>query len=174
MSRSVILIDNLDSFSFNLVEAFQRLGCAVTVLRNRVEATDVIALAEAEGSLIVLSPGPGGPESAGCCLELIERAKGKLDLLGVCLGHQALVQEAGGRMCRASEPVHGKSNLLAHDRAGPLRGSPARFGSGATTRSAHVKSRPASPFTRISTGWRWRSATWPPARPGCNSIPSRS
>jgi anthranilate synthase/aminodeoxychorismate synthase-like glutamine amidotransferase len=130
MIQSVLLIDNLDSFTFNLVEAFQRLGCAVRVMRNRIAAAEALAIAQEDGALIVLSPGPGGPDGAGCCLELIERAKGRAPLLGVCLGHQAIVQEAGGRVERAAEPVHGKASRLEHDGAGPFAGiiGPVRIG----------------------------------------------
>ena len=122
MIRDVVLIDNLDSFSFNLVEAFERLGCAVRVLRNSASVAEALALAEKLNALIVISPGPGGPEGAGCCLELIEKAQGQRPLLGVCLGHQAIVHHAGGRVDRANEPVHGKSSLLEHDGAGPFEG----------------------------------------------------
>ena len=107
MSRSVLLIDNFDSFSFNLVDSFRRLGCRVRVMRNSIAAKDALAIAEAEQALIVLSPGPGTPERAGCCLELVGRARARVPLLGVCLGHQAIVLEAGGTVCRAPEPVHG-------------------------------------------------------------------
>lgn len=130
MSRPVLLIDNLDSFSFNLVEAFERLGAAVQVLRNRVEATIALGIAEAECALIVLSPGPGRPEDAGCCLELIALANGRAPLLGVCLGHQAIVQQAGGIVERAPVPVHGKVSFLPHDGAGPLRGLASPLGIG--------------------------------------------
>lgn len=130
MTRPILLIDNLDSFTFNLVEAFQRLGCAVRTLRNRIAAGEAVAMAEESGALIVLSPGPGGPEDAGCCLELIERAIGSVPLLGICLGHQAIVHQAGGRVARAETPVHGKANLLHHDGAGPFAGleEPVRIG----------------------------------------------
>jgi anthranilate synthase/aminodeoxychorismate synthase-like glutamine amidotransferase len=111
MTRPVLLIDNLDSFTFNLVEAFERLGAEVQVLRNRVSAPAALAIAEAKGALIVLSPGPGRPEEAGCCLALIGLAKGRAPLLGVCLGHQAIVLEAGGIVERAPVPVHGKVNV---------------------------------------------------------------
>jgi anthranilate synthase/aminodeoxychorismate synthase-like glutamine amidotransferase len=124
MTRPVVLIDNLDSFSFNLVEAFQRLGSTVRVLRNAVSATEALAMAQALGALLVLSPGPGDPNGAGCCLELVSLAKGNSPLLGICLGHQAIVQEAGGRVERAPEPVHGKVSLMAHDGQGPFAGLP--------------------------------------------------
>ena len=124
MTRPVVLIDNLDSFSFNLVEAFQRLGSPVRVLRNRVAAEDALALAEELDALLVLSPGPGNPDGAGCCLELVRLAKGRRALLGICLGHQAIVQEAGGRVERAPAPVHGKVSLMEHDGQGPFAGLP--------------------------------------------------
>ncbi len=124
MTRQVLLIDNLDSFSFNLVEAFQRLGCTVRTFRNGIAAGEALAMAEAWGALIVLSPGPGSPDDAGCCLELVALAQGRVPLLGVCLGHQAIVQQAGGRVERADAPVHGKANLVEHDGAGPMAGLP--------------------------------------------------
>jgi anthranilate synthase/aminodeoxychorismate synthase-like glutamine amidotransferase len=130
MIRNVLLIDNLDSFTFNLVEAFQRLGCTVRTVRNGVPAAQALAMAGAAGALIVLSPGPGGPRMAGCCLELVALAAGRVPLLGVCLGHQAIVEQAGGRVCRADEPVHGKASLLEHDGRGPFGGltGPLRIG----------------------------------------------
>ncbi|HEX8668593.1 MAG TPA: gamma-glutamyl-gamma-aminobutyrate hydrolase family protein [Allosphingosinicella sp.] len=122
MKRHVLLIDNLDSFTFNLVEAFERLGPEVQVLRNSVPAADALAVAQEKDSLIVLSPGPGRPEDAGCMLELIGLAMGKVPMLGVCLGHQGMVQQAGGAVTRAPEPVHGKASLLVHDGEGPFAG----------------------------------------------------
>jgi anthranilate synthase component 2 len=122
MSRNVLFIDNFDSFTFNLVEAFERLGCEVAVLRNTIDAAEALERARRTEALIVLSPGPGKPRDAGCCLELIALAKGEAPLLGICLGHQAIVEEAGGRVERAPEPVHGKSSLLDHDCEGPMRG----------------------------------------------------
>jgi anthranilate synthase component 2 len=119
---NVLMIDNLDSFTFNLVEAMQRLGATVRVLRNSVSAGAALAEAEASGASILLSPGPGAPDDAGCCLELIALAKGKVPLAGICLGHQAIVKQAGGTVERAPEPVHGKASLLAHDGAGPFAG----------------------------------------------------
>jgi anthranilate synthase component II len=118
----ILLIDNLDSFSFNLVEAFERLGHRVRVVRNGIDPVAALAIAIESRSLIVLSPGPGRPEDAGCCLELIALALNQVPLLGVCLGHQAIVQQAGGAVSRASEPVHGKSSRLVHDGSGPFEG----------------------------------------------------
>lgn len=122
MKRHVLLIDNLDSFTFNLVEAFERLGARVQVLRNSVAAHDALAIARERDSLIVLSPGPGRPEDAGSTLALIGLALGERPVLGICLGHQAIVSHAGGEVSRAPEPVHGKATLLRHDGAGPFAG----------------------------------------------------
>jgi anthranilate synthase/aminodeoxychorismate synthase-like glutamine amidotransferase len=122
MTRQVLMIDNLDSFTFNLVEAFERLECTVRVLRNSVDPAEALAEAEEKEALIVISPGPGRPEDAGCCLELISQAIEKVPVLGICLGHQAIVQQAGGEVSRAPEPVHGKASLLKHDGEGPFRG----------------------------------------------------
>lgn len=122
VSRHVLLIDNIDSFSFNLVESFERLGCAVRVLRNTVDASRALGMAEKEDALIVLSPGPGRPEDAGCTMDLIAAARARVPVLGICLGHQALVLAAGGTVSRADLPVHGKSSRLDHDGAGPFAG----------------------------------------------------
>ena len=122
MKRNVLMIDNLDSFTFNLVEALERLDCDVQVLRNSVDADEALRLAVERDALIVLSPGPGRPEDAGCCIELIEQALGQAPLLGVCLGHQAIVLQAGGEVARSPEPVHGKASFLRHDGTGPFCG----------------------------------------------------
>jgi len=114
-ARNVLFIDNMDSFTFNLVESFQRLGAHVTVLRNTANAGDVLDRALKEDSLIVLSPGPGAPQDAGCCPELIGIAKGKAPVFGVCLGHQAIGLDAGAIVGRAPVPVHGKSHRVVHD-----------------------------------------------------------
>jgi anthranilate synthase/aminodeoxychorismate synthase-like glutamine amidotransferase len=119
---NVLMIDNLDSFTFNLVEAMQRLGAKVRVLRNTVSARAALTEAEASGASILISPGPGTPEEAGCCLELIALARTRVALAGICLGHQAIVLEAGGEVVPAPEPVHGKASLLDHDGAGPFAG----------------------------------------------------
>ena len=122
MSRDVLLIDNLDSFTFNLVEAFERLGSRVSVVRNSVSAGGALNRAIESDAVIVLSPGPGRPENAGCCLDLISLAAGRVPLLGICLGHQAIVLQAGGRVERAAAPVHGKASRLYHDGTGPFDG----------------------------------------------------
>jgi anthranilate synthase component 2 len=130
MKPDIVLIDNLDSFSFNLVESFGRLGCALRVFRHNIDARLAFRAARDAGAWIVLSPGPGRPKDAGCCLELIALAKYEVPLLGICLGHQAIVEEAGGLVCRAPEPVHGKASSLVHDGTGPFLGmaGPVRVG----------------------------------------------
>jgi anthranilate synthase/aminodeoxychorismate synthase-like glutamine amidotransferase len=130
MIQNVLLIDNLDSFSFNLVEAVERLGAKVRVVRNTITADAALDQAERNDAMILLSPGPGRPENAGCCVELIAAAKGRVPLLGVCLGHQAIVLEAGGEVGSAPVPVHGKASLLSHDGGGPFEGieGPIRIG----------------------------------------------
>lgn len=130
MTGSVLLIDNLDSFTFNLVDAIQRLGAKVRVLRNTVSAKAALVAAEESGASILISPGPGRPEDSGCILELVTLAKGRVPLAGVCLGQQAILTEAGAPLERAVEPVHGKASLLDHDGAGPFAGlaEPVRVG----------------------------------------------
>ena len=122
--KPVLLIDNLDSFTFNLVESLQRLGARVRVIRNTIPAAEAFSLAEQEGAAIMLSPGPGAPRDAGCCLELIALAQGRAPVIGICLGHQAIVEQAGGTVARAADPVHGKATLLDHDGAGPFAALP--------------------------------------------------
>jgi anthranilate synthase component 2 len=116
----IVLIDNYDSFTFNLVHYLGGLGAAVTVHRNdKVAADDVIA---AEPDAIVLSPGPCTPNEAGICLELIDKAAASIPILGVCLGHQAIGQAFGGDVVRAPVPVHGKLSEVTHTGQGLFRG----------------------------------------------------
>jgi len=124
MIRNVLMIDNHDSFTFNIVEALERLGVSVRTVRNEIAAADALEQAEASEAMILISPGPGRPEDAGCCLELVGMAKGKVPLFGVCLGQQAMVLEAGGEVVRANQAVHGKASLLEHDGQGPFAGLP--------------------------------------------------
>jgi anthranilate synthase component 2 len=124
MSRNVLMIDNHDSFTFNIVEALERLGATVRTVRNEIAASDALDQAQSSDALILISPGPGRPEDAGCCIDLIRLAKGKVPLFGVCLGQQAMVLEAGGEVVRAPEAVHGKASLLEHDGEGPFTGLP--------------------------------------------------
>jgi anthranilate synthase component 2 len=116
----IVLIDNYDSFTFNLVHYLGGLGADVTVHRNdKISAADVMA---AEPDAIVLSPGPCTPNEAGICLELIEKASATVPILGVCLGHQAIGQAFGGDVVRAPVPVHGKLSEMTHTGEGLFRG----------------------------------------------------
>ena len=124
MTRNVLMVDNHDSFTFNIVEALERLGASVRTVRNEIAAEDAFAQALQANAIILISPGPGRPEEAGCSMDLVRLAKGKAPLFGVCLGHQAMVLEAGGAVVRAPEPVHGKASLLRHDATGPFAGVP--------------------------------------------------
>jgi anthranilate synthase component 2 len=121
----IVLIDNYDSFAFNLVHYFGELGAEVEVHRNdKVTSAAVIA---AEPDAIVLSPGPCTPSEAGICLDLIAAASPRIPILGVCLGHQAIGQAFGGRVVRAPVPVHGKVSEIKHRGAGVFRGINAPF-----------------------------------------------
>jgi len=109
----MLLIDNYDSFTYNLVQAFAAMGASVMVYRN-----DAITVPEAlalEPTHLVISPGPGRPEAAGVSLEMIEAFAGKVPILGVCLGHQSIVQQHGGVIVRAERLMHGKTSMVKHD-----------------------------------------------------------
>jgi anthranilate synthase component 2 len=117
---TVTLIDNYDSFTWNLWHYFGQLGCSVTVHRNdAVSEGDVLS---AEPDAIVLSPGPCTPNEAGICCSLIERAQDAVPILGVCLGHQAIGQVFGGEVVRAPVPMHGKLSDVHHEGGGVFRG----------------------------------------------------
>jgi anthranilate synthase/aminodeoxychorismate synthase-like glutamine amidotransferase len=118
------MIDNHDSFTFNIVEALERLGAKVRTVRNEIPADEALDEALASDAMILISPGPGRPEEAGSSLAIISRAKGKVPVFGVCLGQQAMVLEAGGEVVRAGTAVHGKSSVLEHDGEGPFAGLP--------------------------------------------------
>jgi anthranilate synthase component 2 len=116
----VTLIDNYDSFTFNLVHYFGELGAEVSVWRNdAISVDDALA---ARPDAIVLSPGPCTPNEAGICLDLIRAASGTTPILGVCLGHQAIGQAFGGTVKRAPTPMHGKVSRISHNARGLFRG----------------------------------------------------
>ncbi|MGE0062750.1 MAG: aminodeoxychorismate/anthranilate synthase component II [Xanthobacteraceae bacterium] len=121
----IVLIDNYDSFTFNLVHYLGGLGAEVVVRRNdKVTSEDVIASAP---EAIVLSPGPCTPNEAGICLDLVAKASATIPVLGVCLGHQAIGQALGGKVVRAPEQVHGKTSAIRTDGTGVFRGINAPF-----------------------------------------------
>jgi anthranilate synthase component 2 len=120
----VLLIDNFDSFVFNLAQYLGALGAEPVVLRNDASLQD---LADVEPDAVVISPGPGRPEDAGCCVEAIRTLAGRVPLLGVCLGHQAIGVAYGGRVVRAEGVMHGKTSLVNHNSAGVFEGLPNPF-----------------------------------------------
>jgi len=109
----ILMIDNYDSFTYNLVQYLGELGQQLTVYRN--DKITVEQIREMAPTSIVMSPGPGTPDSAGICLKLIKELSGLIPLLGVCLGHQSIVQAFGGLIERAPAPVHGKTSEIHHD-----------------------------------------------------------
>jgi anthranilate synthase component 2 len=116
----IVLVDNYDSFAFNLVHYLGELGADVAVHRNdKITVQQVLA---AKPEAIVLSPGPCTPNEAGICLDLIEQASATIPILGVCLGHQAIGQAFGGKVMRAPFPVHGKLSEVRHQGQGVFRG----------------------------------------------------
>jgi anthranilate synthase component 2 len=116
----ILLIDNYDSFTFNLVHYLGGLGADVRVQRN--DATSVDAVIQLRPAAIVLSPGPCTPNEAGICLDLIDKAKDTIPILGVCLGHQSIGQAFGGEVVRAPSPVHGKLSDIRHEGQSVFRG----------------------------------------------------
>jgi anthranilate synthase component 2 len=121
----LLLIDNYDSFTFNLAQYFGELGADVVVRRN-----DAISLAEIERlrpSQLVISPGPCTPNEAGISLQVIQQYAGKIPLLGVCLGHQAITQAFGGNVIRAPQVMHGKTSPIYHNEEGLFSGLPSPF-----------------------------------------------
>ncbi len=119
----VVMIDNYDSFTYNLVQYLQELGVTVTTYRN--DERTVAQLIAEKPAAFVLSPGPATPDDAGVCLELITAAaQAKVPLLGVCLGHQSIGQAFGGKVVRAALPVHGKVGKILHQGAGVFKDLP--------------------------------------------------
>jgi anthranilate synthase component II len=122
----LLMIDNYDSFTFNLVQYFGELGQDVRVVRN--DQIDIAGIAELRPDHLVLSPGPCSPAEAGICVEAIRHFAGKLPLLGVCLGHQAIGAALGGQVVRAQVQMHGKASTIRTDGRGVFTGLPERFG----------------------------------------------
>lgn len=117
----ILLIDNYDSFVYNLARYFARLGRTTHVVRN--DLIDVAAIRELRPRAIVLSPGPCTPSEAGCSLDVVRQLTGEIPILGVCLGHQAIGAAFGGQVVRA-QPMHGRSSLITHDAQGIFEGLP--------------------------------------------------
>jgi anthranilate synthase/aminodeoxychorismate synthase-like glutamine amidotransferase len=128
MTPRLLLIDNYDSFTYNLVQAFLVLGAEVTVRRNdEIGVDEALAL---DATHLCISPGPGTPYDAGVSMKMIEAFAGKLPIFGVCLGHQSLVEVFGGKVVRAGRLMHGKTSLVHHDGRGVFAGLPNPFEAG--------------------------------------------
>jgi anthranilate synthase component 2/para-aminobenzoate synthetase component 2 len=128
MRRKILLIDNYDSFTYNLVQAFLILGAEVDVRRNDcITVDEALAL---DHSHLVISPGPGTPSNAGVSMRMIEAFAGRIPIFGVCLGHQSLVEVFGGQVVRAGRLMHGKTSPVLHDGRGLFRGVPESFHAG--------------------------------------------
>ena len=121
----LLMIDNYDSFTFNLVQYFCELGEEVKVVRNDEVSLDEIAAMKPDR--LVLSPGPWSPAEAGICVPALQRFTGQLPILGVCLGHQAIGAALGGQVIRAHQQMHGKTSVISTDQKGVYQGLPAQF-----------------------------------------------
>jgi anthranilate synthase component II len=121
----ILMIDNYDSFTYNIVQYFGELGCDMKVVRNDEVSLDDIAAMKPEK--IVISPGPCSPNEAGVSLGTIDRFKGKIPILGVCLGHQAIGQAFGGKVIHAKQLMHGKVSPIEHTSVGVFNGLPSPF-----------------------------------------------
>ena len=146
---SLLLVDNYDSFTYNLYQYLGELGAEVRVVRNdELSVEAALALAP---DRIVISPGPGTPDQAGITIELIRRAAGRVPVLGVCLGHQALGQAFGGDVRRAPKLMHGKTSEIHHDGRGVFAGLPVPFT--ATRYHSLVVERSSVPESLEITAW---------------------
>jgi anthranilate synthase component 2 len=125
MSDMLLMIDNYDSFTYNLVQYLQELGVEVRVYRN--DTITVPEITDLRPERIVLSPGPCSPTEAGICIELVRRLGGRIPMLGVCLGHQSMAAAYGGEIIRAQQLMHGKTSLVSHDERGVYTGLPKQF-----------------------------------------------
>jgi len=123
MTTRILVVDNYDSFVFNLVQYLGQLGAQCDVLRN-----DQVTIEQARDyDGILLSPGPGAPAEAGICIDLVRELGGEVPIFGVCLGHQAIAEAFGATVDRAPELLHGKTSLVEHDGVGVLAGIPSPF-----------------------------------------------
>jgi anthranilate synthase component 2 len=121
----LLMIDNYDSFTYNIVQYFGELGEEVRTVRN--DEITLEAIAAMKPDRICISPGPKAPADAGISVDLIKEFKGKLPILGVCLGHQAIGEAFGGKIVRAKQVMHGKTSLIAHTGVGVFKGLPSPF-----------------------------------------------
>lgn len=153
----ILLLDNYDSFTYNIVQYLQQLGAEVKVVENdKVSLADIEALNPAA---IVLGPGPGTPDEAGITLQCIQHFAGKLPLLGVCLGHQAIAQSFGANIIRASQIMHGRTSQVLHDQQGVFKDldSPTEF----TRYHSLIIDKASLPETLLISAWTENGANAP-------------
>ena len=146
---NVLMIDNYDSFTYNLVQYLGELGAQVNTIRN--DAIDVAGIRELKPDAIVLSPGPCTPNEAGVCLDVVAQLGGKLPILGVCLGHQAIGQALGSKVVRARNVMHGKTSMMHHNDQGIFNGLDNPFE--ATRYHSLVVDRDSLPDSLVETAW---------------------
>ena len=146
---NVVMIDNYDSFTYNLVQYLGELGAKVNTIRN--DAIDVAGIRALKPDAVVLSPGPCTPNEAGVCLDVVAELGGKLPILGVCLGHQAIGQALGGKVVRARNVMHGKTSMMHHNNEGIFNGLDNPFE--ATRYHSLVVERENLPDSLIETAW---------------------
>ena len=146
---NVLMIDNYDSFTYNLVQYLGELGMRVNTIRN--DAIDIAGIRELKPDAVVLSPGPCTPNEAGVCLDVVAQLGGKLPILGVCLGHQAIGQALGGKVVRARHVMHGKTSMMHHNNEGVFNGLDNPFE--ATRYHSLVVDRDSLPDSLIETAW---------------------
>ncbi len=145
----ILVVDNYDSFTYNLVQYLAQAGAVVRVHRNDALTLDEIARLEPEG--ILISPGPGTPDGAGVSLAIVERLAGRIPIFGVCLGHQTIGQAYGGRVVRAARLMHGRTSPILHRGEGVFRGLPSPFT--ATRYHSLVVERESLPDVLEITAW---------------------
>ena len=145
----IVVVDNYDSFTYNLVQYLAEQGAVVRVVRN--DAVDVPELAAMAPEGVLLSPGPGTPDEAGITLACVHELAGRVPLLGVCLGHQAIAQSYGGRVVRADRLMHGRTSPIEHEGKGVFEGLPSPFT--ATRYHSLIVARDSVPDSLEVTAW---------------------
>lgn len=114
---NIILLDNIDSFTYNLVDQLRTKKHHVLIYNNQLPISIIInSIVKTNNPVLMLSPGPGSPEHAGCMMNLIKKFKGQIPIIGICLGYQAIIQSYGGRISQSTEIFHGRSSLIYHDK----------------------------------------------------------
>jgi anthranilate synthase/phosphoribosyltransferase len=170
----ILLLDNIDSFTYNLADQLRANGHNVVIYRNSVPAQTLIErIGTMDNPVLMLSPGPGTPSEAGCMPELLTRMRGKLPIIGICLGHQAIVEAYGGYVGQAGEILHGKASSIEHDGQAMFAGlsNPLPV---ARYHSLVGSNIPAGLTINANfNGWSWRCVMMPIASAASSSILSR-